>query len=425
MTLHICVYEDNKYSRFYPLTNLRPVYFLRAGMTPLYRRVRRYFPKPELSLACRHSLASVVGQTVRDLPVNIIRRPGNDGRLLLLNGRIRDFGDLPKMVREASNSTIFVNGEETIGIVLLGDLLSAVPELTTPLDLLNLIREKQDEIFDFHTTATLYNYLWDIMGDIEAEINADFEHYGVLTVPSDLAGIHERAFILNDEQVHVAAGAAVMPGAIIDASAGPVFIGANTKIEPHAAVYGPAFIAPNCVVLAGKVTGCSIGHTCRIGGEVEETVFQSFVNKYHDGFIGHSYVGQWVNFGAMTTNSDLKNNYSPIRCTLNGQSIDSGSIKVGSFIGDHTKFGIGTLLNTGINIGICCNIFGGTLITDKEVPPFRWGYSGKYDTYDIEKAIETARIVAGRRQETLSEAEETLMRAVFEGRDETDGALSL
>jgi hypothetical protein len=125
----------------------------------------------------------------------------------------------------------------------------------------------------------------------------------------------------------------------------------------------------------------------------------------------------------MTTNSDLKNNYSNIRVTQQGRSLDTGSIKVGSFIGDHTKFGIGTLLNTGINIGVGCNLFGGTLITDKEVPSFQWGNSSGYQEYQFDKAIKTMRATADRRNVTLSAGDETLLRALAENRVSDEGVV--
>jgi UDP-N-acetylglucosamine diphosphorylase/glucosamine-1-phosphate N-acetyltransferase len=181
------------------------------------------------------------------------------------------------------------------------------------------------------------------------------------------------------------------------------------------AIYGPAFVGANCRLVVGKISSSSIGHTSRGGGEVEHSVFHAYVNKYHAGLIGHSYVGPWVNFGAMTTNSDLKNNYSTIKCTLNGEHIDTGSIKVGSFIGDHTKFGIGTLLNTGINIGVSCNLYGGTLIADKEVPSFNWGQTGNYHQYHFDKALETAARSMARRNVELSDAERTRLKQIFEG----------
>jgi hypothetical protein len=127
----------------------------------------------------------------------------------------------------------------------------------------------------------------------------------------------------------------------------------------------------------------------------------------------------------MTTNSDLKNNYSAIKVSLNGQMVDTGSNKVGSFIGDHTKFGIGTLLNTGINIGVSCNVFGGGLVADKEIPAFSWGSSGSFVKYDFRKAIETARVVTARRNFRMSEAEERMLEAVAEGKASDKGILKL
>ena len=239
------------------------------------------------------------------------------------------------------------------------------------------------------------------------------------------AQVHKAACLVNPDRIHLNDGVEVLPCAVIDASHGPVYIGAFTRIEPHAVINGPCYIGPNSVVLAGKVSGSSIGHTCRVGGEVEESIFHKYINKYHAGFIGHSYVGPWVNFGAMTTNSDLKNNYSNIRLTVGGVQVDSGLIKVGSFIGDHTKFGIGTLLNTGINIGVCCNIFGGTLIVDKEVPSFSWGNSQKYEQYRFEKAVETAERSVFRRDCTLSDRELGLLQAIFDGTLSDDGIVRL
>ena len=295
--------------------------------------------------------------------------------------------------------------------------------MATPLDYVKAYVEHEEEIPDFDTSATLYNHCWEIMGDIDREIKDDFEFLRQDFPTSEQVRLHEGSILVNRDDIFLGTGAEVKPGALIDASHGPVYLGANTKVEPQAAIYGPTYVGPNSVVVAGKVEASSIGHTCRVGGEVEESVFHSYVNKYHAGFIGHSYVGSWVNFGAMTTNSDLKNNYSSIRVTLNGESIDTGSIKVGSFIGDHTKFGIGTLLNTGINIGLCCNLFGGGLIVDKEVGSFQWGNSGGYQDYRFDKAIETARRTAERRDAKLSSSEEQALKMVADGQSPDKGVL--
>src|SRR3990172_10173364 len=192
---------------------------------------------------------------------------------------------------------------------------------------------------------------------------------------------------------------------------------------PQAAIYGPCFIGANSTVLRGKISGSSIGPTSRVGGEVESSIFHSYVNKYHDGFIGHSYVGSWVNFGALTTNSDLKNNYSNVRVNVNGKEKDTEMIKVGAFIGDYCRFGIGTLLNTGINIGICSNLFGGTLLTDKEIPPFSWGSTGKLEKYEIDKAIETTKKIYERRDTQMTPKEEAVLREIYNKEISSEGCL--
>jgi hypothetical protein len=116
----------------------------------------------------------------------------------------------------------------------------------------------------------------------------------------------------------------------------------------------------------------------------------------------------------MTTNSDLKNNYGPITVRINSNDINSGSMKVGCFIGDHSKTGIGTLINTGVSIGFSCNIFGGTLITSREVLSFSWGDERGYDIYRLDKALEVARLVMARREKKLSVEEKQLFQKIFE-----------
>lgn len=423
MALTICVYEDSKYRNFFPMTHLRPVFALRAGMVPLFSRVSRHFPKCELSLACREQLAPLLASAYADYPVNIIKKGQND--VLLLNGRIRDYGDLPRLISEARISTLFSSGGETVGVLLKNDGIRALSSVATPAEYQKHLENEGENIPEFHTTASLYSYLWEVMADIESEVISDFkwllDSWGV---PQNVK-VHDGVGWVNQSDVVLGGGVEICPGAVIDASRGPIYIGDNSRVESHAAVYGPTYIGPNCVVVAGKITSSSIGHTCRVGGEVEHSIFHAYVNKYHAGFIGHSYVGEWVNFGAMTTNSDLKNNYTNIKVTLGGETIDTGSIKVGSFIGDHTKFGIGMLLNTGINIGVSCNIFGGGLVTDREVKSFSWGSTGSYVPYDVAKAVEAARAVAGRRDYVLTDTEIGLLTAVAEGRDESRGIIAL
>ena len=155
-----------------------------------------------------------------------------------------------------------------------------------------------------------------------------------------------------------------------------------------------------------------MGQQCKVGGEVEETIFQRFSNKQHDGFLGHAFVGEWCNFGADTNNSDLKNNYSTVSVWSEGAWRDSGSMFVGLMMGDHAKTGINSSLNTGTVVGVSCNLFGAGL-PPKFVPSFSWGSADALTTYQLDKALETAERVMARRNVTLSVAEADLLRHIY------------
>ena len=422
MSLTICLYEDDRFAQFHPISYLRPVYTMRAGIVPLYERVARNFENASISLAARSQIAPLLAEQHRDYPVGMIKRDGDD--VLFLNGRIRDYGNLAQLVQQSRLSTLFKNGEETVAMLFKRESTGGIAPLAEPLDYVKQFQVERKDLPENDTTATLYAYPWELVADIDPAIESDFEYLRRTTEPGDRVAIHEAACLVNPDDIRFGDDVTVGPTAVIDASGGPVYIGTNTRVEPQAAIYGPCFIGANSVVVAGKISGSSIGHTCRVGGEVEESIFHAYVNKYHAGFTGHSYVGQWVNFGAMTTTSDLKNNYSNIRVSVNGHMVDSGSIKVGSLIGDHTKFGIGILLNTGINIGVCCNLFGGKLIADKEVPSFTWGDCDHYrKRYMVDKALETARVAADRRHHALSEREESVLRAIYDDNLSDEGVL--
>src|SRR5204863_789772 len=139
---------------------------------------------------------------------------------------------------------------------------------------------------------------------------------------------------------------------------GPIRIGTRAIVGPHTVVTGPCVVGAGTQLLGGAVGRSTFGPECRIAGEVDECVWQGYANKRHHGFVGHSVIGEWVNLGALTSTSDLKNNYGEVRVeTANGERA-SGSNKIGSIIGAHVKTGIGTLLPTGAWLGTGANLFG-------------------------------------------------------------------
>jgi len=207
-----------------------------------------------------------------------------------------------------------------------------------------------------------------------------------------------------------AAGSRIWPGAVVSTETGPVFVDRGAVIRPGSFVEGPCYIGAQTIIDGAKVRpGCSFGPFCRIGGEIEASVFQGYANKHHDGFIGHSFVGEWANLGALTTNSDLKNAYQPVSVFFDGKPVDSGLLKVGCFIGDHAKTAIGSLFNTGARVGTFANWFEPGL-SPKEIPAFAWGARSRWTARD---AVANARAVMGRRGVKLTPAYEAALGALY------------
>jgi carbonic anhydrase/acetyltransferase-like protein (isoleucine patch superfamily) len=232
-------------------------------------------------------------------------------------------------------------------------------------------------------------YLWDLIVGLKDDLEEDLRVLGARV----LGEIHPSAVLYAKENMLIEEGVEVEAGAVLDARSGPIYIGKGTVIRPHSYLRGPL----------------SIGPQCRIGGEVTHSIFLGYANKAHYGFIGHSYIGEWVNLGAGTTNSNLKNNYGTVKVQVNGKLIDSGQQFLGCFIGDYAKTGIGTLINTGTVIGLGANVLGGKL-TPKYIPDFQWDEKTKYRLDDFLKA---AAAMMGRRGRKLSGEETARLEKVF------------
>ena len=189
-----------------------------------------------------------------------------------------------------------------------------------------------------------------------------------------------------------------------------IVIDKQAQIRPFTIIDGPAYIGENARIDSAKVrAGTTIGRFCRIGGEVEESIIEDYSNKHHEGFIGHSYIGSWVNIGAIATTSDLKNNYGNIRLEIDGKTVETGVNKFGSVICDYSKIGIGLMLNTGTVIAPGCNLFQEGNSLPKYLPPFSWGAKG---IYERGKFIEDLRRMMKRRGRDLTQTEESIIRNI-------------
>ena len=251
-------------------------------------------------------------------------------------------------------------------------------------------------------------YLWDFIFDIKDILLRNDIKFFDMKIGGDF---HESCIFLNQKNIHISDSAKISAGVILDASEGPIIIDENAFIDIGVMIKGNTYIGKNSKINPGaKLNGeVSIGPHCKIGGEVEATIFHGYSNKQHDGYIGHSYIGEWVNLGANTNNSDLKNNYGKIKFDLGFKKIDTNEMFIGSMIGDFSKIAISTMLNTGTYIGMGANVFGSGF-QNKLIQSFSWG---KKEVTDFKKFLSTLEVVKSRRDENISEKEKNLLRTLY------------
>jgi UDP-N-acetylglucosamine diphosphorylase/glucosamine-1-phosphate N-acetyltransferase len=213
----------------------------------------------------------------------------------------------------------------------------------------------------------------------------------------------------------------IEPGAkveasVLNASTGPIYIGADAEVMEGCLVRGPFALGAHGVLKMGaKVYGATtLGPGCKVGGEVNNVVFFANSNKAHDGFLGNAVLGEWCNLGADSNNSNLKNNYEPVKLWSEAQErfVPTGLQFCGLIMADHSKCGINTMFNTGTVVGVSCNIFGAGFPRNF-VPSFSWGGASGITTYQLNKAAQTATVVLSRRNLAFDQVEANLMSAVF------------
>jgi UDP-N-acetylglucosamine diphosphorylase/glucosamine-1-phosphate N-acetyltransferase len=230
--------------------------------------------------------------------------------------------------------------------------------------------------------------------------------------PKRFAPLPSTAIVIGDHPVLVASdfiaggevvvkGATIEPQVVFDASAGPIFVGAGSTVHAFTRLVGPCYIGRDTQVLGDRVATCSIGDVCKVRGELSNTIFLGDANKGHDGFVGHSYLGRWVNLGAGTITSNLKNTYGSVALWTPRGVRDTGMQFLGTLFGDHAKTGIGTRLTTGTVLGAGANVFG-TSMPAKVVPPFSWGGAPPHEVYALDKFLEVAERVMARRHVRMS-----------------------
>ena len=421
--LPIVLFEDDRVVDLGPIVHTRPAFELRCGILDLRERVEAIASAGQVYASVRAELIDITREL---LPVF----DGGDVEVVAVNAQLT--GSVDALARTIgsleSGSEIRVDGRLWMARLPANEIAARAAH-------------RDDDASGAPPGLDFFARPWDVVAANDEHLVGDAAWLATRGAPArrivgvefedssprarwsaaaawigagELATAFPAATLIDPERILVAEGARVRPGAVIDAEAGPVVLGPGCVVHPTAVVVGPAYVGPGSVVNPGAKLreGTSVGAFCKVGGEIEESVVHDLSNKQHDGFLGHALVGSWVNLGADTNGSDLKNNYGPVRVDLGDGPVDTGLSFVGQHLADHVKTGIDTMLTTGGVVGVAGNVFGGGF-APRFFPAFGWGGADGIREYRLEDALRTARTVMARRDVRWTPAHDDLLRAVF------------
>ena len=410
----VVLFEDPGHEDLWPLAATRPVWDLRLGGHTLGDKLRAHFHDAQFAYVGRDDvLAAAIEEGI---PLPSLDELRIHGDVLWVNGRALADERWLGAIGPVAVGTRFTCGERVLAFAHPAGKTEQV--LKTPALWGDPAARNLAGFLDAETEAPFVDHPWDLLRlnhhelVVEGELALRATHAAELA-PRENPALLPGAHLVSPGAIALHPTARVAPGAVLDASNGPIVVERDALLEPHTYVAGPCWIGAGTHVLGGKLGGgVSLGPVCRVAGEIEESIFQGFANKRHHGFVGHSIVGAWVNLGALTTTSDLKNNYGAVRVSMHGRERRTGETKIGAFLGDHVKTAIGTLLTTGTIVGPASNLVGGGTTGPKELPAFAWWDGATTVPYDVEKFVATAKIVCARRGRGFGEAQERLYRAL-------------
>lgn len=397
------IFEDYTFNNYYPLNLNRPTYDLKCGIYSFIERIESYYKT--INVIVREEIQSIIQHP----QFNFDSIEKNKNYLFFSSTFFFQDSDLIP----DENEVLFSN-DRILSFKISDDILNQInyDDFFKKNVLINKLLDcgvKKKEI-----KSPKLDYLFNLIDFNEKAIEHDFKAFKLKS--GNLHNINKNVTLIGkNENLFIHENSIIDPGVYINTENGPVIIDEDSKIRPLTTIEGPCYIGKNSLVDGAKIrSGTSIFDVCKIAGEIENSIIFSYTNKHHDGFLGHAYIGSFVNFGAMATNSDLKNNYGNVKIQLEEKIIDTELIKVGCFIGDHTKLGIGSLINTGSVIGFACNLYFDGGMYPKYIASFSWGSKESFVQYDFKKFIENTKKVLQRRKKILSIEEEKLYLKIFE-----------
>ena len=379
---------------------------LPCGMGTLLDKQLRLLNPTRLTLWVRPQLADYCRQRVvpmLSIPATV-NEPLDDAPVLLATGRTLHLAQFempatPAIVVEEGDLVRFARVEKMAG---LGpqDVLARSGRW---LELLELPRTMPQGLY--------VDRIWDLIGHNEEALMTDFVRWQSAVTRPPAGPWH----VLNADNTCIGHDVKLAPGCVLDASRGPIVLDVGASIGANAVLEGPCYIGKYARIqpLAVLRPGTTIGAMCKIGGEVANSIFCPFTNKTHDGFVGDSFIGSWVNLGAGTTTSNLKNTYGEISVQIGSRQVKTGRRLLGAMIGDHTKTAIGTRLNAGSYIGYSC-LLAGYGLAPKFMPSFSFWTDKGLEKYDLSKALDVARRMLDRRDQQWTDTDEAVMRYIAE-----------
>jgi UDP-N-acetylglucosamine diphosphorylase / glucose-1-phosphate thymidylyltransferase / UDP-N-acetylgalactosamine diphosphorylase / glucosamine-1-phosphate N-acetyltransferase / galactosamine-1-phosphate N-acetyltransferase len=409
--MNYIIFEDNKFENLYPLNVLRNSMDIKAGVFSLKERIVNYLPlDSNYGLIVREDLCGLT-KSFNKCDVNIVP----ETETVFFNGRAVFSQRFVKWIVNdmPSDSMVQLEGTVIAAKISTQEIIKRKSNITFPVEnkFFDGLKDINNLNFNFENIFDLINYSWDVIRLFDFNLAFDLSY-----LLEKVKGLEKNPEVAQEnENNYVSPSAKVFPGVILDTGSGEIYIDDNAVIEPLSYIKGPVYIGKNTLVKSGsRVYGpCSIGWGSKVSGEISGSLFHSCVNKQHDGFIGNTYACPFVNFGADTVTSNLKNNYSKVRVTLNNTAFNTGMQFLGSIVGDHSKFGINTMLNTGTICGVFANIAGGGFPA-KNIDSFSWNILGQeISKYKFNEAVETARIVMKRRGIEMKEEYISLLKKIY------------
>jgi UDP-N-acetylglucosamine diphosphorylase/glucosamine-1-phosphate N-acetyltransferase len=404
MALTLYLYDDDTAQTWQPFVLTRPVGELLFGAYTLRARAERIFAA---RCAGHISAPHLRGFEEEDAAgvVDVRKIRTKDARLFLNSRAVLEWG------------TAFAAPPDACVLTLDDDVVGWFVPAGAPNP--ELAGEPPSQ--QIAVKGRLLRHVWDLIAENAEQLRRDYfaaENNDAVEAVERAGQFHAIGY--RTGLLRLGAGVTIEPNVVLDFTHGPIWLDAGVTVRPFTRLAGPAYIGERSTLLGGPYDAISIGPLCKVHGEMEESIVLGYSNKAHDGFLGHAYLGRWVNLGAMTTNSDLKNSYGTIRMWTPAGDIDTGLMKLGCLLGDHVKTGIGSQLNTGTVVGAGSNLYG-TEMPPKYVPPFSWGSGTDLTAYDADKFLQVAEIVMKRRDIALSESMRKVLRAAWQlGRRDVD-----